>query len=340
MESIFQDLADSLRVALTKEFLTKELLSPEVLVWVVPCVFVCICIGFVIGRSYTLRNLNSKIRRERANAIRALQDLVASTDQLSSEMDTHNYELATVGRSMVKATSDTESSHSSSSTQRVILSHIAEVIEANKRLEDDLVLARYRLDEQSQELDRTRKEARTDDLSGVANRKAFDEALRFRVTNLKRRKAPFALVLTDVDHFKRINDTHGHQAGDRVVSTLGDVFKQQIRNRDFVGRYGGDEFAILLTGLTPSEAESVACRIIEAIQKANFEASTGANIAVTMSMGMAFATIEDMPEDIIERADVALYRAKQNGRNQLYCLSEEVEQPTREERELVSCAAE
>lgn len=295
-------------------------LSPEVLVWVAPCVIVCLLMGFVMGRSYALANLNYKIRRERNEAISALQELVASTDQLSSEMDSHNNELATVGRAMLEEpVAAVTEDRSNDKNQRVILGHIAEVIEANKRLEDDLVLARYRLEEQRQELDRTRKEARTDELSGVANRKAFDEALEFMVKNLKRRGAPFVLVLVDVDHFKRINDTHGHIAGDRVVSTLGDVFKSQIRNRDFVGRYGGDEFAIMLSGLPNNEAESVVRRLNDAVQRTNFEASEGGEIAVTLSMGMAAALQDDTSESIIKRADAALYRAKQNGRNQLCC---------------------
>lgn len=302
------------------KWVPEEFLSPEVLVWVAPCVVICLLMGFFIGRSYALRNLNRKIRKERNNAIRALQELVQSTDQLSTDMDLHNNELATVGRAMLDGQASREEAPD---TQRVILGHIAEVIEANKRLEDDLVLARYRLDEQRQELDRTRKEARTDELSGVANRKAFDEALNFMVANLKRHKTPFALVLVDVDHFKRINDTHGHQAGDKVVSKLGKVFQQQIRNRDFVGRYGGDEFAIMFSGLPASEAESVALRLNDAVQRTNFEASAGGNIAVTLSMGMASAKPNDTSESVIERADAALYRAKQSGRNQLACADEE-----------------
>jgi diguanylate cyclase len=291
-----------------------NLFSLDVLVWILPVVLISIAIGWIMGRSYALRNLNRKIRGEREQALNVLQTIVQGAEQLTSDVDTHNSELASVGRTVC----DIEAGQEYRSIQKQLLGHIAEVIESNKRMEDDLVVTKYRLEKQAQELDRTRREARTDTLSGVANRKAFDEALQFSISNLKRNKTPFALLLMDVDHFKRINDTHGHQAGDHVVMRLGEAFKTHVRPTDFVGRYGGDEFAILLTGVVPDMAGQVADRIRDSIQKTNFEFGDGASqIAVTLSMGLACADSEVTSGTVFERADQALYKSKHSGRNKL-----------------------
>ncbi len=291
-----------------------DFFSIEVIVWILPLVLFSIAIGWIMGRSYALRNLNRKIRHEREQALMALQTIVQGAEQLTSDVDSHNSELASVGQSVY----DIKAGEEYHSIQKQLLGHIADVIESNKRMEDDLVVTKYRLEKQAQELDRTRREARTDTLSGVANRKAFDEALQFSIANLKRNGKPFALLLMDVDHFKRINDAHGHQAGDHVVMRLGEAFRTHVRPTDFVGRYGGDEFAILLSHVVPDKAGEFADRIRVSIQQTNFDfGSGGAKLAVTLSVGLACADSEDTASTVFERADQALYKAKKSGRNQL-----------------------
>lgn len=294
--------------------LSEQIFTLEVLVWVIPCVLVSVGIGFVIGRSFALRHLTKRIKNEQAAMVRALQNLVESTDQLTSDVGTHNTELATVGRSVC----DIHAGEDLHQVQRALLGHIADVIESNRKLEDDLVCTRYRLEEQAQELDRTRREARIDDLSGVANRKAFDEALQFMVAKYKRHRVSFSLMLLDVDHFKRINDTHGHKSGDRVVTRLGETLKEHVRPSDFVGRFGGDEFAILFGGLDQEASLRVAQRVQRAVELTNFDVGIGnARVAVTLSMGLADVRENDTSESLFDRADKALYRSKQCGRNQL-----------------------
>jgi diguanylate cyclase len=302
-----------------------DFFSTEVMVWVLPLVLISIAIGCLMGRSYALRNLNRKIRREREQALKALRTIVQGAERLTSDVDSHNSELASVGQSVC----DIKAGEEYHSIQKQLLEHIAEVIESNKRMEDDLVVTKYRLEKQAQELDRTRREARTDTLSGVANRKAFDEALQFSISNLKRNRKPFALLLMDVDHFKRINDAHGHQAGDHVVMRLGEAFRTHVRTKDFVGRYGGDEFAILLSRVLPDKAAEIADRIRISIQQTNFGFGDGAaKLAVTLSMGLACADSEEMAGTVFERADQALYKAKESGRNRFTIWTpEDAEQP-------------
>lgn len=197
---------------------------------------------------------------------------------------------------------------------------ISDVIESSERLIDDLATARYRLQQQSQELDRTRWEARTDPLSGLANRRAFDEAFESQVVELRQARTPFGLLLIDVDHFKQINDNHGHQIGDQLIAQLGRAIRGQVRSRDFVARFGGDEFTILFSGLSQHNAFDVARRIQVAIQHSGFDCLEGAGeleLNVTLSMGLATSKPDDTTDSVLRRSDDALYRAKRNGRNQL-----------------------
>jgi diguanylate cyclase len=200
-----------------------------------------------------------------------------------------------------------------------LLGQVVAVLESNQKLEEDLVFARCRMEQQAEELDRTRREAHTDALSGVANRKAFDDKLKLLLGYQRRFGSPFALLLADLDHFKWINDTYGHQAGDRVINQLGALLASQVRDGDFVARYGGDEFAVLLANTDLEAAAKVAQRICVETTHINFGAASNEQTAVTLSLGLAIAQGGDSPEAIFKRADEALYASKKGGRNQVRC---------------------
>jgi diguanylate cyclase len=304
-----------------------EFLSFEVLVWVISCVLISVGLGVIIGNGIAVRSMTWHLRKDREKLIKALQTLLSSTEKLSTDVGTHSSELVSVEQSV----SDLATDGDLESVQDALLNQIGAVLQANKRMEDDLVVTRYKLEEQAQQLDKTRKEARTDELSGLANRKSFDEAFQFALSQYKRNKVPFALVLADVDHFKRINDVHGHQSGDRVVTRIGKVLNELCRDRDHISRYGGDEFGIILMGASDENARRAAARIRAAIERANFDVgSEGGRIAVTFSMGMAFPREDDSTESMFERADQALYQSKKAGRNQLHVCSSQDSDSTSE----------
>jgi diguanylate cyclase len=129
-------------------------------------------------------------------------------------------------------------------------------------------------------------------------------------------------MIIDVDHFKRINDTFGHTAGDQVLVSIGSALKQSVRQEDFVARLGGDEFAVILDGLHEQNASQVGDRIRSTIELFDFEVGDerGSTTVVTLSMGLATAVKGDSKATLFERADQALYKSKELGRNRLYTI--------------------
>jgi len=159
--------------------------------------------------------------------------------------------------------------------------------------------------------------ARTDALTGLANRRAFDEAAEQEVQRALRYNTPLALVMTDLDHFKAINDRHGHHVGDQVLQHFARTLSASVRNIDLVGRWGGEEFAILMPGTDLEEAAQAAERMRLAVENAEPPLGDQA-CAYTASFGVA-AFRADTPTmvSLLGRADAALYRAKDGGRNRV-----------------------
>jgi diguanylate cyclase (GGDEF)-like protein len=166
----------------------------------------------------------------------------------------------------------------------------------------------------------------TDPLTEIGNRRHFDDTL---VTELKRNhrsRSPFSLLMVDIDHFKRVNDTVGHQGGDQLLKTVAGVLRQSIRTYDTVCRFGGEEFAIIMPGTSANHAYAIAERIRCEIAAVNRNRTLG-DFPLTVSIGMrcvrASETIE--ANRIVSDADQALYRAKSNGRNrtEIYKTAEE-----------------
>lgn len=133
-----------------------------------------------------------------------------------------------------------------------------------------------------------------------------------------RTREPLAVMMVDIDFFKHINDTHGHLAGDQVLRNVVDVIRHRIRAQDIVGRYGGEEFMVLLCDTTLQGARQLAEQLREAVQ-ASFYPWNGERLAVTVSVGVFGGRLEpgDGWDQLIHAADQALYRAKQGGRNRV-----------------------
>ncbi|HWB13762.1 MAG TPA: GGDEF domain-containing protein [Pirellulales bacterium] len=297
----------------------------QIFVWVLASVASGVAAGYYIGRMTTHSDQERRAHRERENALRALIEVLHSVQQLSTDVDQRNTEISEVCRHVddIHVTGDLEV------VRQEILGQIKSILDSNQRLEEDLTFARCRMEEQAEELDRTRREANTDALSGMANRKAFDDKLKLLFGYHRRDAIPFALMLADLDRFKWINDTYGHQAGDRVIAQLGRLLAQLVREGDFVARFGGDEFAVLLPHCDTETAVKVANRVRSETTRANFGVASSEHTAITVSIGVALARQGDSSETLFKRADEALYASKKGGRNQVNCVDGGLTLPAR-----------
>jgi diguanylate cyclase (GGDEF)-like protein len=156
-------------------------------------------------------------------------------------------------------------------------------------------------------------ESSHDFLMRIWNRKTIFELLSKEMSRSRRTGAPLCVLLADIDLFKRVNDEHGHQAGDEVLRATAERMSSAVRHSDQVGRYGGEEFLVVLPDCSILRAREVAERIRERVSG---DAMAG-EISITLSIGLAEWKVEDDVTHLLHRADVALYRAKQNGRNQV-----------------------
>ena len=161
-------------------------------------------------------------------------------------------------------------------------------------------------------------QSRTDTLTGLANRRGFEEQLQAALARCKRNGQPLSLVLLDADHFKRFNDQHGHQAGDLALQALAQALREAARRAgDLAARWGGEEFVLLFEGMPPQ----LAAERVEVLRAALAALPSGGDAPLvaplTVSAGLALARPQDSAESLMQRADAALYRAKANGRNRL-----------------------
>ena len=199
----------------------------------------------------------------------------------------------------------------------VVVAAAAQLIEANQQLQEDLVSAKAELQLQQEQLESYMREARTDGLTGVANRRAFDQELERRFAHWQRQGVPFCVTLVDVDHFKKFNDEYGHQVGDEVLQGVAHVLANTSRDMDLVARYGGEEFAIIMPGTTLEGASRVSSRVVKAISEHTFE-SGGGEFHITASAGASEIQSTGGAEGVVKSADAALYAAKAAGRNRGY----------------------
>lgn len=156
-----------------------------------------------------------------------------------------------------------------------------------------------------------------DGLTGIPNRRALDEILERAAVHVEEGQPSFVLAMLDVDYFKQVNDAHGHETGDRVLVELANVLAKDIRGHDVCGRWGGEEFLMILPQTTLSAATSLVARKAEQVRNLNMIAPNGQPIAVTISAGLAQHVVGDPPNQTLRRADAALYLAKRQGRNRV-----------------------
>jgi diguanylate cyclase len=246
------------------------------------------------------------LSRRLADALGRLQmiagDISNGTSLHAEEVDAVNKRLGSTPQG------DVDSLH------QALLQGMTQIISANDRLQNHLNEVETKLEEQARQIDLQLAEARLDGLTGTNNRKSFDEELTRRMAEWRRRQTPISLLMIDVDHFKKINDRHGHPAGDAVLREIARVLQATMREMDFVARYGGEEFAVILPSTVLRDARRAAERALEAVAGHRFAVDDG-ELDVTVSVGLAEAMPGDDAATLVRRADEALYLSKAAGRN-------------------------
>ena len=227
------------------------------------------------------------------------------------------------GETLTDANQQIEKANSLDELSNVVSSMVAstkQVVEYNKSLETQLSSSTEQMTELRQTLDMVRKEAMTDSLTGLSNRKAFDNYLKLAVDEARENNTTLTLLMMDIDHFKKFNDTYGHLIGDQVLRLVARSLRDGIKGRDLAARYGGEEFAIILPETNVEGGVFVGNalrRVVERKEVVN--RTTGENLGqITLSVGVSeFTGANDSVENLISRADEALYDAKQAGRNRV-----------------------
>lgn len=235
------------------------------------------------------------------------------------------------GSSLTTAVDSLEKAGDADEINRVIhqlVSTTKEMAEHNDSLKTQLSESQRQVADLQENLEAIRFESMNDELTTLANRKHFDQSIERSVTAADDEGAPFSLLMTDIDHFKKFNDTWGHQTGDQVLRLVALAVKQNVKGQDIACRYGGEEFAIILPKTDLEQAGAVAENIRMAVQqKELIKRSTGENLGrMTISIGVAEFRDGDNSMSIVERADKCLYAAKRNGRNMVVCENDAVAQ--------------
>ena len=279
------------------------------------------------------KKLNALHRR--FNTTHQVADQSAKTgDQLASEIDDvcNMIELAIgsardYGHSLQDITTDLNDETNRDQLRRMV-SVLAETtrksIDETRTLEANLRESRNDMNALRETLQAVRTESLTDALTGVANRRRFDDVFLTAIANAPKTMAPISLMMVDIDRFKLFNDTHGHRAGDQVLRLVAMTIRQHLPKDATAARYGGEEFAVILPGYRTTHARQLADKIRRMLSAKDLvKVSSGTSLGrISASIGIAQLAPDDTPASLIERADRCLYTAKRAGRDRTVCEEE------------------
>ena len=248
---------------------------------------------------------------ERVRLLQMLQDLGNWTSEYSGNVSRYQNEIGAINDAVK---SDTNAS-SSEAGHRVILL-LKQIMRSNSDLQTRLEAAEKQLERQTKQIESYLTEARTDGLTGLMNRRAFDQQFEELFRAFRGGGRSFVVALIDIDHFKRINDTHGHQMGDQVLQQVAKTLDTSLQNAIIVARFGGEEFAVITDGPLRIAAEQLN-ELRKKIAKLRLDAGP-TQLQVTTSIGVSEPRDDMVVAPVLRRADEALYAAKNIGRNRTY----------------------
>ncbi|MCG8683641.1 MAG: GGDEF domain-containing protein [Desulfobacterales bacterium] len=198
------------------------------------------------------------------------------------------------------------------------------IIKSGSRLQTRMKVSSEDLKQLHKELEVSQKEARTDALTGLTNRRGLEKRLELERIRARQNNVTFSVIMLDIDHFKKVNDTYGHLVGDSLLKGFAFVLNGQVRRNDLVARYGGEEFLILLPETDVEGAYAVAEKVRVVLAKKEWTVKdSGKRIGqIKASMGIAEYLMDETDNQVVKRADIALYQAKSRGRDRIVIHSE------------------
>ncbi|MBM4001143.1 MAG: diguanylate cyclase [Planctomycetes bacterium] len=245
----------------------------------------------------------ARAREEAQEAHRAVAQMQEIAARMAADVDQHNSRVQEINAEIGE-----------SGATGLGADAIAKLIEANNKMQEQLQSAEKKLEEQEKALEEQIAAARTDTLTKLGNRRAFDAKLAELEGLFRQQQRPSSVMMIDVDHFKKFNDTYGHQAGDEVLRSVARVLRDNVSSNAMVCRYGGEEFAIIFGGCDLTIASPAAERARAAIADSVVEFE-GKQLRVSASGGIAQFRPNETVEAMVKRADDALYVCKEAGRN-------------------------
>lgn len=261
---------------------------------------------------------NTKLDKKEIESVgiveRIASELYEDVQKILKSVSEHDREISKGGSRLEELSSEV-SSHDIKDILNRIMREVKGLKNVNRKFIKKLEEQKSEIEKLKAELKRAKEEANIDPLTGLKNRRSFERALTEFFRDYKKFGYPFSVIVLDLDNFKRINDTYGHMAGDRVLKEIGNILKNYLRAKDVPARTGGEEFAIILPGITKEEAMGVAERLRKVI--ANYTVDyEGIKINPTASFGVAEVSPDiGSAEEVLKKADENLYKAKRAGKN-------------------------
>lgn len=260
--------------------------------------------------------------RASAQIVMAGEQLARDLNHVLSFIQTAEEKSGEYGRTLESVATDLSDRLDPEQVRKIVSSLAAATLDManhNRHLTDQLQKSSREIDQLRSNLESVRVESLTDSLTGLSNRRMFDETLRMRIGEARSQRTELCLLMCDIDHFKRFNDTWGHHTGDQILRFLASALQAHARPDQLIARYGGEEFGMIMPRTAMKMAFETAEALRLAIQAKRLRRrSTNEDLGqVTISIGVARLQPGDTLQGLVERADACLYASKRNGRNQV-----------------------
>ena len=299
--------------------------------WTTLCFAALVMLGIGVGLGYLLSCLQADRAKqssnakhvdasaeqpitdtERAKMLELLHDIGSWTNEYNDKVSQYQNELGKLKQTV----NQSESGNSISVTSDRIVNLLQQFMQNSGQLQQRLDAAEFQLDQKTRQIASYLNEARTDSLTGLFNRRAFDQRLEELFANFRRGGRSFVIALVDVDHFKSVNDSHGHQIGDMALKTIANMLRDGLSDTLMVARFGGEEFAVIMEGPL-AEASQYMDQVREDLHKTGLSVDE-IKLRTTISVGLSEPSDDTGAAPLVRRADEALYAAKNFGRNRVY----------------------